>query len=385
MKISFSIFFIAGTFLLLGCADLDNVESAIDDFREAHIEDTREEVFDVSFRHKQGQQIVLEGEMEDSVLKDNLVKDLEEEGFSVIDSIDVLPLDVPEPWGLVRLSVANLRASPSYRAEMVTQAVMGTPVRILKEQGGWVYIQTPDHYLSWCGKSALSLKSDQEMDAWRKQDRVMFKSPFGFITDTLTADHISDVVSGSILEVEKKKGDDLFVRTPDGRSGNLASSSVFPFDSGHVASEVDTTLVVKEARRLMGIPYLWGGTSAKGMDCSGFTKTVYRMNGLLLARDASLQVRHGEEVPMDSGWRSYKKGDLLFFTPSRESERISHVGIYLGGGEYIHAAGRVKVNSLDTASTRYNRYRDETLAEVRRVHGSEGTPGITPIVEHPWY
>ncbi|MFW6042910.1 MAG: NlpC/P60 family protein [Marinilabiliaceae bacterium] len=385
MKHNFPIFLIAGILLLWGCTDVERVESLIDDFRDAHIEDTREEVFEISFYHKQGKKIVLKGEMEDSVLKRKLVGQLEKAGFSVLDSIEMLPRDVPAPWGLVRLSVANLRASPSFRAELVTQAVMGTPVRVLKEKGGWVYIQTPDRYLSWCGKSALSFKSDEEIEEWRQHDRVMFTSPFGFMTDTLSDQNVCDLVSGSVLEVEKGAGEELFAKTPDGRTGRIKRSDVVPFGPDHVASEVDTSLIEEEARRLMGVPYLWGGTSAKGMDCSGFTKTVYRMNGLLLARDASLQVRHGEEVPVDSGWSGFEKGDLLFFVPRRGSERISHVGIYLSGGEYIHAAGRVKVNSLDSTSTKYNRHRDETLSEVRRIRGNEGVPGITPLVEHPWY
>lgn len=385
MKFSIPIFFVAVIFLFWGCADLEQVESLIDDFQDAHIEDTREEVFEVSFRHMQGKQIVLSGEMEDRALKNKLIGQLEAEGFSVLDSIEMLPHDVPASWGLVNLSVANLRASPSYRAELATQAVMGTPVRILKEKGGWVYIQTPDRYLSWCLKSALSFKSEQEMDAWRKHERIMFTAPFGFLTDTLSGQNISDVVSGSILEVEKRMGDDLFASTPDGRIGKTEPTDVIPFEPGNMASKVDTGMIEEEARRLMGIPYLWGGTSAKGMDCSGFTKTVYRLNGLLLARDASLQVRHGREIPVESGWSGFEKGDLLFFVPRQGSERISHVGIYLSGGKYIHAAGRVKVNSLDSTSIKYNRYRDETLVEVRRIRGSEGKTGITPLIEHPWY
>jgi cell wall-associated NlpC family hydrolase len=130
---------------------------------------------------------------------------------------------------------------------------------------------------------------------------------------------------------------------------------------------------------------LWGGTSVRALDCSGFTKTVYQLHGLVLARDASLQARHGEEISLDEGWKNFETGDLLFFAPHEGSKRITHVGLYMGNSEFIHEAGRVKINSLDSTRENYNSLRDHTLIEVRRIKGMEGTKGITPIIQHPWY
>ena len=379
------LFVLAVLVALVGCVETEKAAAIIAHFRQEFVEDTREEVFEVGFSQKQGNHIVLQGEMEDVHLKKRLVDSLEMNGFSVNDSITILPHDVPAPWGLVRLSVANLRAAPSYRAEMVTQAVMGTPVRILKEKGGWVYVQTPDQYLSWCGKSALALKTEAELSAWKESRRVVFDAPVGFVKEFDTARNVSDIVSGSVLKLDAEQGDQLRVRLPDGRTGRIAKSDTRLFNEKQVLQTVNPALLEQEARALMGVPYLWGGTSSKGVDCSGFTKTVYRQNGLILARDASLQARHGELVPADGGWQHFEKGDLLFFAPRRGSDRITHTGIYLADGEFIHSAGRVKVNSLDSTRQHYSRYRAETLVRVRRIRGNEGARGIVPFVAHPWY
>ena len=105
--------------------------------------------------------------------------------------------------------------------------------------------------------------------------------------------------------------------------------------------------LVKTSKRLMGVPYLWGGTSFKGIDCSGFTKTVYFLNGIVLPRDASQQVSVGETIDKSSNWSELKAGDLLFFGEKREdgSERVVHVAMWLGNGEYIHASDKVKVSN----------------------------------------
>jgi len=137
---------------------------------------------------------------------------------------------------------------------------------------------------------------------------------------------------------------------------------------------------------LLGVPYLWGGTSTKGMDCSGFTKTVYLMNGYVIPRDASQQITAGNDVDPQLELKNLQKGDLMFFgrkATDSTRQRVTHVGIWLGNneGEFIHASGRVKIGSIDPESSFYdefnrNRYlgsrrylgeKDELIIDLKRV------------------
>ncbi len=110
--------------------------------------------------------------------------------------------------------------------------------------------------------------------------------------------------------------------------------------------------LVQTAKRYLGVYYRWGGTSAKkGFDCSGLTMTVYRQNGLSLPRTAAQQYRKGRKVSV----RKLSKGDLVFFSTgsARRTGRISHVGLYIGNGKFIHAPGRGKRVKVARLSNKY--------------------------------
>lgn len=146
--------------------------------------------------------------------------------------------------------------------------------------------------------------------------------------------------------------------------------------------------LVSSAESFMGIPYLWGGTSAKGFDCSGFVKTVYFLNGLILDRDASQQFQNGLRISArrESFPDSLMAGDLMFFGSSRRGRpRASHVGMYIGNGEFIHCAGMVKVNSLDSTKLNYSRPRRDSYLGARRMIGTPAGKGAMPLLQHDWY
>ena len=120
----------------------------------------------------------------------------------------------------------------------------------------------------------------------------------------------------------------------------------------------------------MGRPYFWGCNSVRGLDCSGFTKLVFFLNGLELNRDAAQQCRQGVEVPLDDDLKNLKKGDLLFFGRADRhtgAEKITHVGIYLQDKRFIQASVMVHISSLDPSSPMSDRRRIRSLLHARRV------------------
>ena len=376
-------------FLFASCG-VDNrkeAENIIAEFEKENIADKRETVFDVYPAFEQGD-LVLRGEISNPQKKQELSDAFGSLKFR--DEITLLPDSTvgEKTFALVNLSVANLRAEPRHSAELITQALMGTPVKVLKKKNGWYMIQTPDNYISWVDPAGITPFTQDELQNWRQTERVIFTGNFAEVfSDERLEQPLSDVCMGNILEVVNQGRRQLELRFPDGRTGFTANSGWKDFETFKNEIQPDTTNIINLARQFMGRPYLWGGTSSRAMDCSGFSKMVYFMNGVILARDASLQVKHGQLIEAGESFSQFQPGDLLFFgrlNPD-STQRITHVAISTGGTEFIHASGMVKENSFNPSSEIYSEYRRESFMRARRIIGSEGTEGIRRINEHPWY
>lgn len=310
--------------------------------------------------------------------KDSISAELDKFNVKCQNSVKVLANEVPadKQWALVKLSIATLRCEPKHSAEVATQGIMGMPLRVI-EVGEWCRVQCPDNYIAYVPESSLMFVNEQELARWKNAERyIVTVYDDQLVTEPKGEETVSDLVLGDILCVVNKKGKWIELATPDGRTGWVQTSSVEKFDKW-AQQNIDLKKIEKTARRMMGSSYLWGGTSTKATDCSGLTKVSYFSNGIILQRDASQQALTGLKI---NDWHDAQLCDLLFFGNSKTG-RVTHVGLYLRDGKYIHCSGQVKINDLNPDAPDYL----YSPLSISRINGMIGTKGIIYVRDHNWY
>ena len=384
----------ACAFLLAGCtgtADKSMVDALLNDARSKVAPDHRTAFFDVKGTAS-GTTLTLTGEIQDQATKEQLLKFIRDKGtYTIVDSIAALPAPSlgDRTVGVVNVSVANLRTLPEHPAEMASQAILGTPVKILKKKGGWYLLQTPDEYLGWTDDRVVRMTPDA-YDTWVSKPKVIITAEETRVRTARdkTSQPVSDVVAGSILALKGSPGAYYEVEYPDGRTGFIAKDEAALYEKWLADAKDTPDRIMATAKRFFGVPYLWGGTSAKGMDCSGFAKTVYFLNGVLLPRDADQQGDVGDPVDVPEGKMDLKPGDLLFFgshAGAGKPEHISHVAISLGGRRFIHSSADVHYNSLDPADSDYSDFRTSSFLRARRIIGAGEPSGVRRLALIPYY
>jgi hypothetical protein len=237
--------------------------------------------------------------------------------------------------GVVLKPVANLYSAPTDDADVVTQAIYGTSVTLVEKKEGWAKVRMPDEYAGWIPFASIKVQPESER-LYACCGRVaQVESLFANVyrePEVTRHQPILTVPFETRLEVaaepEKEEGRWLQVRLPDDRPGWI--------QRGDITLE-PRQLSIKEtielARRFLGLPYFWGGTSAFGYDCSGFMQMLYRRQGVLMPRDAAPQSRWPKLQPVL--FNKLRPGDLLYF--GRSPEKITHTGMYIGHGQFINA------------------------------------------------
>jgi hypothetical protein len=229
--------------------------------------------------------------------------------------------------------------------------------------------------------------TDEEISVWKQSDRIIYTNKSGDIySETSENEVVSDIIAGSILQSEVEKGKYFIVILPDGRRGKVAKNEAANFSQWCSSVTPKPDKMTAFGKSFLGSPYLWGGTSTKAPDCSGFVKTIYFNAGVILARDASLQFLHGQPVDISGSFNKLEPGDLLFFGHySKGEKRITHVGFYIGDSELIHSSGMVRINSLDSTRTDYSSHLKETILGARRIIGTRSERGIEAVAVNTWY
>lgn len=365
---------------------LTDLQNVVDRIAARYVPDQREGISNLLLAEGKHRELVITGETDCPELRQVVVDTLKEAGFKVIDSILILPSVYLREYryGVVSLSVINLRKEPEHSAELISQAIMGTPVRVLKNEDNWLLIQTPDKYIAWTETSSIQLMSESGMRDWKNSPKLIYLNNSGWIYESSDEKEVAgDMVAGCMMKSAENSAGFAKVILPDGREGFVRNNSVKELNSWKNSTIPVGDNICKVASTMMGLPYLWGGSSSKAVDCSGFVQTVYFMNGIILSRDASLQALHGLSVNISDGWKDLQTGDLLFFGSVRNSKhRVTHVAIYKGDSEFIHASGRVMVNSLDSTRSNYSSYRKNSLLSATRIIGSQGSYGIVAVKDH---
>ena len=289
---------------------------------------------------------------------------------------------------VVEFSTSYLRLKPDYESPLETQELMGTVVEIVGEQSYWREVVTPQPYRAWCTDQGLVEMSADELKAYEEAPKVMFCDLYGHIYKEPSMDSptICDLVGGDLLRLTTVKdntdktlkkaleGRWTKVMLPSGKTGFVPSKQLklhkgfksisMGEGSAESISSETTEAIIAQAEKLLGVPYLWGGMSAKGVDCSGLVRISHIMNGILLPRNASQQIKCGERVELDN----LERGDLVFFgTPATDEKpmRITHVGIYLGENKIIHSSHRVRINSLIPGDDNYYENSHRLVAAIR--------------------
>lgn len=312
------------------------------------------------------------------------------------------------------LSENMMRLKPDYESPLETQSLMGTMVEIIAEEGYWRQVVTPEPYTAWCTNLGLVEMTQEEAEEYLAAPKYICTAQHSGVykTASLTGERLSDMSMGDIVRVVfkegkpgkvSKKGKWVEVRLPDGRTGWTPAADMAQFDQWAGKQRHTPENIVKTALTFTGTPYLWGGTSSKGLDCSGLVRLTWFMNGYLLPRNASQQIKCGREILMEAdhsiapGTEKFKEemikrtkhlkaGDLVFFgTPATlwAKAKVTHVGIYIGDGKIIHASHLVRVNSLIPEEPDFYENSHKLIA-ARRLFDWQGA-GLVPVVQSAAY
>lgn len=337
------------------------------------VQGLRRELFaDERFTHadihvaRQDDQLALSGTVLDRPTAELLLGTLNQRapGLNWRDEMTPLVAGPDYSWALATAAVVDVRREASHRTERVTQVLFGEPVEVLRRVDRWAYVRLQDGYLGWCQTSLLHGCTAEAARDWSAGATHLVRQPLlPCYADASGEPHqqVMLLPFGTRLHVEGADGPYRRVRCPDDVLRWVPATGLLPSaELLHTGIEGLRT-IVSWAQGVIGVPYLWGGKTPFGYDCSGLVQIVFGMLGVPLRRDADQQFGEGLAVDFDD----IAFGDCLFFDTNASEEElhasrtevaVTHVALALGNHEFLHASrsyGGVVRGSFDSQSPLY--------------------------------
>jgi len=259
-------------------------------------------------------------------------------------------------YGVNINTILPMRTEPSEKSEMISQLLFGEFFEVQERDGSFYRVKNYfDGYIGWVDKKMLTEISLSDYLGLSAQPLYRTFVPIAEVL-CLTDKTVYHLSAGSFLPNFDPN---------TGRFRILGIDFQIPHSVVALSNKIISGIIPR-SMSFINAPYLWGGKSIFGIDCSGFVQVVYSINGFELPRDARMQVMEGQGIPFDE----IKPADLMFFG---DNDDVTHVGIYLGKGQIIHASGKVKVSSVDSKGI-YNKNKIEythKLTAIRRIQGTK--------------
>lgn len=234
-------------------------------------------------------------------------------------------------FAVCTVSIMPLRAASDDRSEMVSQVLFGETLEVLEQSANWAYVRISfDNYQGWADPKQFTIIDDEEMNRIGTS-KMFYSTDLVQVVSTKKSIQMIPLVMGSHLPTLM-------------HNKFTISNQEYTYEGSANISTITPKRksIIENAMTFINAPYLWGGKSPFGIDCSGLTQTVFKVSGISLARDASLQAKQGETVNFIT---DAKVGDLAFF--DNNDGTIIHVGILLGDNKILHASGKVRVDAID--------------------------------------
>ena len=395
---------IAVAFCLSACstvtgvsADEAFVRGTLDRIERTFAPDKRLIVWETTAVARNGK-IVVQGKTDSAKALDALECTLAKQQVSAEVEVSLLPNESPDvgklSWALVSVPVASVSGRPAFASPMTTQALLGTPLRVLEYQRPFWRVQMPDGYIGWVHALQLRRLTQAELSEWNAARQVVVTARATELKDSAGA-FLMPLTVGSRLRLLGQNKGQMRVQLPDGRIGWLAAADVQDARA-HAAhwqalrkdnSKAFWLAYIAQAKRLLGTPYLWGGTSSAGVDCSGFVSLLWQMTGFVSQRDADQQIANAQRLNLQAIEQTPVGGYLAFGKVDEAgTPRIEHIAISLGRGDFIHSLGSVRIESVLPDSPVYSAYnRSRFLGAYAVDLKSPKDSALIPLEENGFY